>query len=185
MDFFGVICSEIAPFWLAKHLPESEAIVVKAEVVGAADRGELSQHQLFESLSKITGTPADIIENEWLEYVHIDHRIVEMLREWRNSVRIVLLTNSPAPLLRKIITDNNSIDLFHAIVVSSEQGIAKPDRRIYEIALGMVEVRPGECLMIDDNQMNIQGAISAGMRGLLFSSYEQLQRELSDEIRPS
>jgi hypothetical protein len=41
-DFFGVACSEVAPYWLAKYLPAAEAVTVKATIVGAADRGALS-----------------------------------------------------------------------------------------------------------------------------------------------
>jgi len=32
MDFFGVICSEVAPVWLARHFPAAEAEVIKTTI---------------------------------------------------------------------------------------------------------------------------------------------------------
>ena len=56
-DFFGVISSEVAPFWLAKYLSASQAAAVKATIVQAADRGTLSQDELFSSLAELAGVP--------------------------------------------------------------------------------------------------------------------------------
>ena len=45
-DFFGVICSEVAPQWLLHHLEtEEKARAIKTEIVGAADRGDRRQRR--------------------------------------------------------------------------------------------------------------------------------------------
>lgn len=177
-DFFGVICSEVAPFWLAKHLPESKAIAVKSEIVAAADRGKVSQDELFLALSKLTHVPTDRIEKEWLEYVHIDNRMVGLVKNLRPRYKLGLLTNSPSPFFQKILSQSDLCDLFEAVVVSSENGFAKPDREIYQIILSKLAVRAADTLLIDDNPVNIEGAASVGMNTLLFRSYEQLSTEL-------
>ena len=57
---------------------------------------------------------------------------------------------------------------FDGIVVSSDEHIVKPDRRIYDILLDRYGLRAEECLFIDDRNNNGEGAESAGMRAHRF-----------------
>ena len=174
-DFFGVICSEIAPFWLREHFSEDEAGAVKADIVAAADRGEVSQKELFRELSARTGISAAQIETEWHGYVRIDREVVDFITVARSKYRIALLTNSPSQFFWDIMRSSGIVDLFEVVVVSSEEGNAKPDLALYEVLLSRLGVRPEQALMIDDNAMNIAGAERAGMQGLLFTSCEELR----------
>jgi HAD superfamily hydrolase (TIGR01509 family) len=178
-DFFGVICSEVAPFWLAKYLSADDAIRVKATIVSAADRGELSQEELFSALAEITQVPPVRIEQEWRTYVHINEKIVALIREIAPRYKLGLLTNSPSPFVRRILEEHGLSKLFESIVVSSELGYAKPDRKTYETILSDLSVQAPQALMIDDNADNVAGAIAAGMAGLVFQSYEQLKAKLT------
>lgn len=56
--------------------------------------------------------------------------------------------------------------LADAVVISSEVGVRKPSRAIYEIACTRLGVAPDECVMIDDLEHNLQGAERLGIRGL-------------------
>ena len=178
-DFFGVICSEIAPFWLARYLSPAEAVRVKSTIVQAADRGALSQEELFSALAEITQVPPSQIEQEWLSYVVIDDGVVNLIRKLSPKYRIGLLTNAPAPFVRGILERHRLNSLFESIVVSSENGCAKPDRMIYDLMLSSLSASASEALMIDDNPENISGAIAAGIGGLLFQSAGQLEAELA------
>lgn len=177
-DFFGVISSEVAPIWLAKYLSASQAAAVKATIVQAADRGTLSQDELFSSLAELAGVPPALVEREWQAYVHIDPRMVDLVRAFASQCKRGLITNAPSPFVRAMLDRYALAGLFDAIIVSSEVGLAKPDREIYERLLALLSVEPADALMIDDNADNIAGAIAAGMGGLLFRSYEQLRAAL-------
>lgn len=174
-DFFGVICSEIAPFWLPRHFSPSQAVEVKSTLVHKADLGEITQAEMFQALSALTNISPETIESEWLELVRIDDAMVALVEELRTRYRVALLTNAPSAFVREILLQHNLSTLFEATVVSSEVGYAKPDRRIYEHLLTHVGVSPGEALMIDDNPVNIAGAQSIGMSGRTFTSYEDLR----------
>jgi HAD superfamily hydrolase (TIGR01509 family) len=177
-DFFGVISSEVAPIWLAKYLSASQAAAVKATIVQAADRGTLSQDELFSSLAELAGVPPTLVEREWQAYVHIDPRMVDLVRAFASQCKRGLITNAPSPFVRAVLDRYALAGLFDAIIVSSEVGLAKPDREIYERLLALLSVEPADALMIDDNVDNVAGAIAAGMDGLLFRSYEQLRAAL-------
>lgn len=56
------------------------------------------------------------------------------------------------------------------VVISSEAGCEKPDRRIFERALLLAGVEPSECLYVGDNYYDdAVGASAAGMRTLLIN----------------
>ena len=172
-DFFGVICSEIAPFWLARHFSASEAASVKSSIVHRADLGEISEEQMFEELSMLTRVPPRKIESEWFSYVLIDAGMLDLVRLLRHEVALGLLTNAPSRFVRRILNQQGLEDLFESVVVSSEVGCTKPEPPIYEAMLRALDVESRDALMIDDNPANVEGAVAVGMRGLLFESVQQ------------
>lgn len=177
-DLFGVICSEIAPFWLPKYLDAGSAVKVKATVVHAADIGEISQQEMFDKLGEIVNISPERAEEEWWTYVNIDEDVVDIVRKLRVYYPVALLTNSPAQFARQILGKYDLLSLFDPIVVSSEEKCAKPDLAIYERMIERLAVQPEDVLLIDDNPINIKGAIDAGWNGLVFESSMQLQMEL-------
>lgn len=56
--------------------------------------------------------------------------------------------------------------LADVVVVSSEVGVRKPSRRIYQIACDRLGVAPEECVLVDDLAHNLAGAARLGIRGL-------------------
>jgi 2-haloacid dehalogenase len=107
---------------------------------------------------------------------------VEILRELARdgSVRLFALTNMEAhtyPLRRERY---EFLRWFEGTVVSSSEGVIKPDPRIYRVLLERYGLTPGSTLMIDDNPRNIEAARSLGMPAVLFESPEALRAELED-----
>ena len=56
------------------------------------------------------------------------------------------------------------IDLFHAVVQSSEVGHRKPDPAFYEIACEKLGIEPPEAVFLDDLGVNLKPARAMGMR---------------------
>ncbi len=68
---------------------------------------------------------------------------------------------------------------FLDIVVSGEERLIKPDRRIYEILFERNGLDAGTCLFIDDSEKNVEAAREAGMAAHHFSSAEALRKDLA------
>jgi 2-haloacid dehalogenase len=105
---------------------------------------------------------------------------VEILRELvrDGAVRLFALTNMEAhtyPLRRDRY---EFLRWFEGTVVSSTEGVIKPDARIYEVLLERYGLDPASTLMIDDNPRNIAAAQALGMPTILFESPEALRAEL-------
>lgn len=64
---------------------------------------------------------------------------------------------------------------FAALTFSCRIGVAKPDRRAYEICAARMGVAPSGVLFIDDNAANVAAAREAGMSAELFTSPAQVR----------
>lgn len=93
--------------------------------------------------------------------------LLQRLRGERR-VRLGLLSNGPlgwSERLRQL----GVTDLFDAVVVSSDVGLAKPDPAVFRLAAERLGVEPAACLMIDDQPGHLPGAEAAGLRTHLFA----------------
>jgi HAD superfamily hydrolase (TIGR01509 family) len=177
-DFFGVVGSEVAPFVLPKHMPQDRAVEVKRTLVLDADLGRITQDEMFEKLSAISGVSARALEADFWSYVQIDPAMVAMIESLKPKYRIGLLTNATTPFIRQIIERHDLEHLFDAVLVSSEEHMAKPDPAFYLRLLGRMGAAPAQAVMIDDNPENVAGAVAAGMQGVLFTSATKLAADL-------
>lgn len=77
--------------------------------------------------------------------------------------------------------------LFDAVVISGEEGIRKPDRSIYEIAVARMELPAAEIVFVDDLPGNLKPARDMGMATVHHSSARktvpQLERLLGMALR--
>lgn len=114
----------------------------------------------------------------------LDERLLDFIRHLRPSYKTGLITNA-WPDVRPWIEDKwKLVDLFDLVLISSEVGLAKPDPRIYLLALERIAVAPDEAVFVDDAPENVEAAIAVGLRALRFEDPDQtlgeLQRVLGD-----
>ena len=173
-DFFGVVCSEISPFWFEEHFAE-KGKELREQYVRPADEGRISQKELFEELAALANVSPEEIEKDWLAHVRFNDELISFIRELKAEYKIGLISNATSPFFHTVMALSGTIDLFGAVVVSSEVGHAKPEPEIYKIMLSRMEVNPEEALMIDDGQANIDGAKRVGMAGHLFTTVQELR----------
>lgn len=178
-DFFGVICSEIAPFVLPRYMSEAQAAQYKSTVVLNADLGFITQEAMFEALARIARVPATQLERDFWSQVKIDTTLVTLIEQMRGQARLGLLTNAIIPFVRTIMAEHDLERLFDTILVSAEEHMAKPDPAFYRLMLKRMDAAPEDCLFIDDNPANIDGAKRVGINALVFRSTKQLKVELA------
>ena len=63
-------------------------------------------------------------------------------------------------------------------IVSGDVKALKPDARIFKMLTDKYNLKPEECVFIDDNPANTAGADAAGIRGILFTGASALENEL-------
>ncbi|MCX6569309.1 MAG: HAD family phosphatase [Candidatus Aminicenantes bacterium] len=67
---------------------------------------------------------------------------------------------------------------FEGYVLSYELKLLKPDPAIYFAAARLAGVPPRECVFIDDMEENVEGAVAAGLAGILYRPATDLAAEL-------
>ncbi len=100
----------------------------------------------------------------WVEYP--DTRpILNELR--RTDLKIGLISNA-TDLARKVMDSLGLSKYFEPIVISSEVGVRKPDRQIFQLAAKLAKVSPNRVIYIGDKfAVDVVGARAAGMNSVL------------------
>jgi len=181
-DFFGVLCSEVSPFWLADNLPATEAVALKQGLIHEADKGVISQVEMFGELGRLAQKTADQVLAEWTELAVINPGMVELATDLRQHARVALLSNCPAPFLRDLLSLHQFDGLFEQTIISSEVGLAKPDPAIFNLALKRLQIEASAVLFIDDNPRNVAAAKDLGFSAILFESDDKCRCLLQEAL---
>jgi len=105
---------------------------------------------------------------------------VEIVRELKaRGVPLYALTNWSSETFPAQRVRFPFLDWFDGIVVSGDEGMIKPDLRIFRILLDRYRVAADESVFIDDNPENARAASTLGIHGIHFQSPGQLRRELA------
>ncbi|MEV0593655.1 HAD family hydrolase [Nonomuraea cavernae] len=103
----------------------------------------------------------------------VDEEVRRLLARAQERMPVVLVTNAMDTLEAHL--EQLGLTYFADDVVSSARvGVAKPDRRIYEIAAERAGAAPERCLFVDDRPANVEAARALGMTGVHFRTVADL-----------
>jgi 2-haloacid dehalogenase len=106
---------------------------------------------------------------------------VAILRELHDAqVPLFALTNWSADLFPVALEQFDFLELFEDIIVSGEEGVAKPDPEIFEVLEERVRHRAGldDCIFIDDSPANVAAAAETGIDAVHFTGADHLREDL-------
>ena len=159
--------------------PEGSLDAALSEATGPGWAGGRDEEEIQRRLAGILGIDPDSLP-EVMEVLGahqiLNTELVGLLAELAPAPRTAILTNSGptrrAELNRRFAADT----LVDLIVVSAEEGLAKPDPAIYALTCRRLGLEPAECLFVDDHPANVAGARLAGLRAEVYSTVEHLRR---------
>jgi putative hydrolase of the HAD superfamily len=203
-DFGGVLTTPLmhsfAAFQDRSGIP-AEALGQAMQRVADAD-GEhplfaLEKGQTTETafLERISVELVDILGHEpqmhrfkeiYFEALEPNEPMIALMRDLRDrGLRMALLTNNVRewePLWRSMLPVD---EIFELVVDSAFVGMRKPDAEIYELTLerirettGLSELRAGECLFVDDVEVNVTAARDLGFEAVRFKTNAQATEEI-------
>lgn len=91
-----------------------------------------------------------------------------VISELSKQFKIALVSDA-WPSMRMIYDYNDMTKYFDCMVISSELGILKPNPIMYTTALEKLNLKPEECVFLDDNISNCIGAKKLGITPILVS----------------
>lgn len=111
----------------------------------------------------------------------INPGITELILHLRAHHKTAILSNSP-PGLGRWLDDWGISDLFETVFCSGDEGLVKPDPAVFQAVLERLEVTPREALFIDDTSEHVVAARLLGLKGILFTTIEDLAEQLRSLI---
>ncbi len=113
----------------------------------------------------------------WHQGMYLDEDITPLVKHLQEEHTVGLITNwEHTPRIYELLDELKMHGLFDSIVISDEVQCAKPDPRIFHIALEKHELAPNEAIYIGDMDVDVQGALAAGLKPVL------IQRKQSNGV---
>jgi 2-haloacid dehalogenase len=104
---------------------------------------------------------------------------VKILRELHASgIPLYGLTNWSVELFPEALMRFDFLQLFKDIIISGEEGVAKPDPAVFGILRERIGHDLAGSVFIDDSVANIEAAREAGLDGILFTDTGHLRADL-------
>jgi 2-haloacid dehalogenase len=105
---------------------------------------------------------------------------VDVMRELRDAgIRLIGLTNWPAGIFDPARERFPFFAWFDGIVVSGEEGIAKPDPAIFALLLDRYGVDPVTAAYVDDTVVHVEAARRSGMTAFVYTDAVSLRRDFA------
>jgi epoxide hydrolase-like predicted phosphatase len=167
----------------AMTFEQLENLVFNGERGHAAQRGEISAEENWEQIRKeLDLRPDELtpVRDTFFAGDVLDRDLITFIRSLRSDFTTAIITNAFDDVREALTTKFKIADAFDHIVVSAEEGMMKPDPRIYQKALSLCGVEPGEAVFIDDFPHNIQAAQKLGMQAIWFREREQALQALKN-----
>ena len=95
-----------------------------------------------------------------------------------NGVDLAILSNDPGGPAAEPIREWGYKGLVDAVILSGEVGAEKPDRAAFQAAADALELPLSDCVMIDDNILNVRAAVENGMVGMLYTVFDRTSVEI-------
>ena len=132
------------------------------DLLVALEKGELSEDDFERQFAALLDVePAGLIDGLFAG-VQPDAAMVDAVRSARAAgVRTALVSNSWG--VQRYPHDMFS-ELFDGVVISGEEGIRKPSRRMYELGAERAGAPARSCVFVDDLPFNLTPARELGMR---------------------
>lgn len=150
------------------------------------DLGRLNGTSYWAAVAEAAGktVSADEIQrliNEDLDtWKTIRPEMIELVREVKaRGLKTAILSNMQPDFYAYLKRDCEWMNLFDVHIFSCEFGVIKPEMEIYQLAIRKLGTEPSRTLFVDDRQVNVDGALRAGLKSIVFTSVEDLRRALA------
>ena len=88
------------------------------------------------------------------------------------------MSNDPGGPAAEPIREWEYKGLVDAVILSGEVGAEKPDRAAFQAAADALDLPLSDCVMVDDNILNVRAAVENGMIGMLYRVFDRTSVEV-------
>ena len=190
-DFGGVIAEEgfrdgMRAIALRFGLDPEETIKMAFILVFEARfvEGGCTEKELWNLFRKRTGIKADdaTLREMVLSRFVVRPWMLDMAKHLRKQGFIVAMLTDQAGWLKELDLKTPFLYLFNPVINSWEIGKTKKDPTSFADLAEVVGLDPGDILLVDDNDGNIERAASMGLKTILYRNREEFEKELAEAV---
>lgn len=160
---------------------------VRSPLWNEVDRGKLSDEELLEGLIKndpsVEKEIREIFKNIKGMVSRYDYAIPWIRELKERGFRVYVISNFGHRAHMDCIDALDFLEEIDGGILSYQVKLIKPSPEIYQCLLRKYDLKPEECIFIDDLYKNVEAAKKEGMQGIVFETPEQVKKEL--EALPS
>jgi len=148
------------------------------------DEGRITPKQFYAAVTRRLGCNLDItsLKKIWNHIFTINAGISALLRSLKKEYRLLCLSNTNIWHFEYCRETFPVLSQFDAFILSYQVGARKPRSRIFREASRAAGTPPRQCVYIDDVPEYVRAAQAMGMRGIHFTSVEQLKQTLKQYL---
>lgn len=107
---------------------------------------------------------------------------IDILKELKKHYKLVLLSDNVREWVEYILKVNKDLEIFDYKFFSYELESIKEDNITFVKVLDKIKAKPEEVFFIDDSLENIKSAESIGIKGVQFTTAEELEQKLKEKL---
>lgn len=148
------------------------------------DRGSIEQGQAIRSIcsrlpERLHGAVGEILNN-WHAGATPIEGMDALVRRIKTAGYGVYLLSNAAKTVHAYAPNLPGYDCFDGLFISADWHLLKPEVAIYRAFCDEFRLNAAECIFVDDLSINVEGALHAGMYGIVFrGDAARLERELA------
>ncbi len=144
----------------------------------AGSLGECTEEYVHQEMGKRLGMNQEQVEEYmremWDWYCgRLNVPLADFFRSLRPRYQTAILSNSFVGARREEQQRYHFEEMCDLIIYSHEEGIAKPERRIFELTCEHLSIQPAETIFLDDFEPNVVAAREFGIHAILFQETTQ------------
>ena len=191
-DFGGVIWRNMAEksrvHWAQRLGIESATLerqILKSSALKNAMLGKISAAEMWPQIGSLLGLDEEQslqLGEDFFREGELNTELLAFARQLRPNYQLGILSNAWRST-RNDLTDKLGLgELFKPLIISAEEGVAKPDPRIYQIAIERLDRQPAEVVFLDDQLENVEAARHFGMRAVHYQNNRQAITEVQLQL---
>jgi putative hydrolase of the HAD superfamily len=155
--------------------------VFDSEMAMQGTLGQVKEQEIWKHLGDLYSLSPEQLSQLRLDFWSgdwLDTNLVNFLLSLRSHYKTAILSNAWLGAREMFVNKYHLDQVTDLMVISSEDGLAKPDPRIYQLTLDRLGVRPEEAIFVDDMLENVRAARQVGLIGLHFRTTPQILSEI-------
>ena len=157
----------------------------ESELMNEICLGNISEDQMWQMIAEKWGLGPGMISRlrkQAFSRKHLNRPLVKFLAQLQEDYQTAILSNA-GDQTREIMEDVYHLDRYvEEIVISAEEGVIKPDHKIFRITMDRLKAKPETSLFIDDYPVNVAAARDFGMKAVQFVTTDQTIQEIQTQL---